>query len=419
MCNRAITLASLSRHQDALIGLDRALTLRPEHASALYLHGNSLAALSRLEEAIVSYERAATLGHRFAFGALALSGLLACKWETVAAVDNDLARQIEDGRSIISPFALLPFAIHPSQQLRSVQHFAQHEVAPNPKLDSSRPRRTRDKIRVAYMSADFGPQAVTYLITGLLEHHDRSRFEIVGVSIGLEQTSAVRTRVAKACDHFHELGAKGDAEMADLLNAMELDIIIDLTGFTENARPGVLARRPAPIQVSYLGYLGSMGVDFIDYVMADEHVVPFDQQPFYTEKSSTFPIVFSSTTTSWRFRRGRRRAARSDCLPKASCFVHSTIAISFARRFSLPGCDFSATFLEACCGCLPPTQTRRRICATRPPGLASIRVDWCLRRASISPTIWAASDWRICFSTRHPTTRARLGPASSGRESLF
>jgi predicted O-linked N-acetylglucosamine transferase (SPINDLY family) len=291
LCNRAIVLASLARHEDALASLDRALTLRPAHADALYLRGKSLAALGRLEAAILSYEHAAAHGHRLAFGPLLLNTLSACNWERLPAA-RDLERRVEEGQSIISPFALLAFAIHPAQQLRSVQHFVQHEFGSVTKLDSPRPRRTRDKMRVAYMSADFGPHAVTSLITGLLEHHDRSEFEITGVSVGPEEPSAMRARVARACDHFHEFGAKSDAEIADLLNAMELDIIVDLTGLTENARPGVLARRPAPIQVSSLGYLGSMGVDWIDYVLADKHVLPFDQQPFYTEKIVHLPDCF-------------------------------------------------------------------------------------------------------------------------------
>jgi protein O-GlcNAc transferase len=120
-----------------------------------------------------------------------------------------------------------------------------------------------------------------------LELHDRSRFDVVGIGFGPDDRSAIRARIVEGFDKFYDLRAKSDADIAALMREAEIDIAIDLMGHTRNSRAGILAHRPAPIQVSYLGYPGTMGVDFIDYVMADPIVLPFDQQASTPRRSST------------------------------------------------------------------------------------------------------------------------------------
>jgi len=133
---------------------------------------------------------------------------------------------------------------------------------------------------------------VSYLTAELFERHDRSRFEVLGISFGPDDRSDIRARVARSFDRFCDVAAAGDREIVKLLDELGLDIIIDLSGHTEMSRPAVLAYRPAPIQASYIGFLGTMGADFIDYVIADEVVLPPDQQPFYTEAIVRLPDCF-------------------------------------------------------------------------------------------------------------------------------
>jgi predicted O-linked N-acetylglucosamine transferase (SPINDLY family) len=292
MCNRATVLQALGRHGEALASAEQALALLPDNAQALYLKGNSLVALGRLEQAMACYERAWALGHRHAFSALLLCSLSACHWQTAERAALEIGPQIDAGRSIISPFALLPFAVAPAEQLACVQRFVQHELGGSKKeRNSSRRAPRRDTIRLAYFSADFGAHAVTHLVQGLFERHDRSRFELVGVSVGTDDGSVVRARVAKGFDQFHEVGSRNDDDVADLLTGLAVDIVVDLTGYTESARPKILAHRPVPIQVSYLGFLGTMGAAY-DYVLADQIALPFDRQPFYAEKIVHLPDCF-------------------------------------------------------------------------------------------------------------------------------
>jgi protein O-GlcNAc transferase len=152
--------------------------------------------------------------------------------------------------------------------------------------------RQHGKIRIAYLSADYREHAVAALIAELFELHDRARFEVLGISFGPDDQSSLRARLVRAFDQFHDVRSKTDLDVANLLIDLQVDIAIDLNGHTEGARLGILAHRPAPVQASYLGYASTTGAEFIDYVIADEIVLPFDQQPFYTEKIVHLPDCF-------------------------------------------------------------------------------------------------------------------------------
>jgi hypothetical protein len=147
-------------------------------------------------------------------------------------------------------------------------------------------------VRIAYLSADFHRHATAYLMAELFERHDRSRFEIIGVSFGVDDKSEMRKRLVAAFDQFYDVRRKSDEEVAKLLHDRQVDIAIDLKGYTTDSRPGFLAYRPTPIQASYLGFPGTMGAEFIDYIIADETVVPFEHQPFYAEKIVHLPDCY-------------------------------------------------------------------------------------------------------------------------------
>jgi predicted O-linked N-acetylglucosamine transferase (SPINDLY family) len=149
-----------------------------------------------------------------------------------------------------------------------------------------------DKIRVAYLSADYRTHATALLMAGVFEAHDRSRFEITAISFGADDKSPMRARLEASFDRFIDVRSIGDAEVAKKLRDMEIDIAVDLKGYTQEGRPGILAHRPAPIQAQYLGYPGTMAAGYYDYVIADPIVIPEEQRPFFSEQVAYLPDTY-------------------------------------------------------------------------------------------------------------------------------
>jgi predicted O-linked N-acetylglucosamine transferase (SPINDLY family) len=205
-------------------------------------------------------------------------------------------------------------------------------------------RRRADKIKVAYLSADFRRHPVGHGIVGVLEQHDRTRFEVHGVSHGADDGSEIRARIATAVDHFHDVQGRSDREVAAMLNELAVDIVVDLSGHTEGSRTAMLAYRPAPTQVSYFGYPGSTGAEFIDYVMADRVVLPFDQQPFFSEKIVHLPDSYQANDSK------RQTAAiaptRADLGLPDDAFVFT--CFNNAYKLSRPVVEIWARLLTAC-----------------------------------------------------------------------
>jgi predicted O-linked N-acetylglucosamine transferase (SPINDLY family) len=149
-----------------------------------------------------------------------------------------------------------------------------------------------DKIRIAYISTDFRDHVVADAIAGCFEHHDKTRFETTAISLGPNDGGAMRRRIEAAFDRFIDVRAMGDAEVAAMLRQLEIDIAIDLNGYTGEPRTGILARRPAPVQVNYFGYPGTMGVPFIDYIIADPWLIPEEHRVHYSEQVVYLPHTY-------------------------------------------------------------------------------------------------------------------------------
>jgi protein O-GlcNAc transferase len=292
-CNRGITLHEIDRVEEALASFDKALAIAPAPADALCGRGNALKHLSHLLEAQASYERAMAVepDHAFAFGELANCALKLCDWDLQNRLAPELRRRAVEGKSAINPMVLFGYGDDEALHLAGAKRFAARSLgtAPAPLWDGAVWH--NDRIRLAYLSADFRQHPVAELIVGLFERHDRSRFETIGISFGPDDGSAMRARISAAMDRFHDVRAVADREVARLLHELRVDIAVDLMGYTHGYRP-ILAHRPTPIAASYLGYPGTMGVDFIDYIIADRIVLPFDRQPCYGEKIVHLPVSF-------------------------------------------------------------------------------------------------------------------------------
>src|SRR5207248_4517542 len=150
---------------------------------------------------------------------------------------------------------------------------------------------SHDRIRLGYLSSDFHDHATAWLVAGLFERHDRSRFETTALSFGPAVDSDMRQRLQRAFDRFVDVRAQTDQEIAGLIRRLEIDIAVDLKGFTQGARTKILAQRPAPIQASYMGYPGTMGADYIDYIIGDRFVIPDDHRRWYSENVVSLPDI--------------------------------------------------------------------------------------------------------------------------------
>ncbi|MDB5734890.1 MAG: repeat-containing protein [Alphaproteobacteria bacterium] len=297
--NRAVALAALKRFAESLADCDRAVLLRPAFADALYNRGNALSELGRPEDALVSYEQAlaADPAHPNALSGLANAALMTGDWVRTAELADVLKADVLAGKSVIQPFVLMGYHDDNDLQLHCSRNYVrQAGPGPQPPLWTGQ-KYAHDKIRVAYLSADFHQHVTAALTVEMFERHDRERFEITAVSFGPDDGSDMRARLVRAFDRFHDARTQTDREVAQLLRQWEIDIAVDLGGHTSGARPWVLAHRPAPVQAKYMGYPGTSGTDFTDWLVADRMVVPTDQEQFFNEKIAALPDTLWVTDT--------------------------------------------------------------------------------------------------------------------------
>ncbi len=317
--NRGLALNEIKRYEDALASYDKALTLRSNYAEAYSSRGNALQELKRFEDALESYDKALSMKpnnvepghtiHRTPDGdSLGIAGtpvskeplrhveaarlytkMRICDWRNLDAERSQLLAAVRTGAAAVSPFALLAMSASPSDQLNCAQSCTADTCPPSATPLWSGERYVHDKIRIAYLSADFRNHPVSYAIAGMFEHHDRTQFEPIAVSLMYHRKSDMTERIKNAFELFIDVQDRSDRDTAELLRQLEVDIAIDLTGFTGDNRLGVLANRPAPIQVNYLGYPGTMGAGYIDYILADPTIIPEEQREFYTEQVVWLP----------------------------------------------------------------------------------------------------------------------------------
>jgi protein O-GlcNAc transferase len=311
--NRGLALQELKRHGEALADYGRALAIKPDYAEALYNRSNVLRALNRYEDAIEDFKRLLQIKPDFAYlkGKLLYSQMHCCIWDKFAADAARLVADVQDGKPCATPFELVAVSQSPADLLRCSQILVRDKFPPAPSPVWRGERYRHDKIRVAYLSADFRDHATAYLMAGLFELHDRKRFETIAISFGPDASGEMHTRLKKSFDHFPDLRGKSDRDVANMIRTLEADIAVDLKGFTTDARPGILALRPAPIQVNYLGFPGTMGADYIDYIIADRWIIPEEDQKYYTEKAVYLPDSYQVNDSKRRIAKQKPSRAKS------------------------------------------------------------------------------------------------------------
>jgi protein O-GlcNAc transferase len=297
--NRAGVLQALGRYEEALDSLEQVVRLRPRDARAFYNAGIMLLTLRRFGEAQQVLARTLELepGNGDAMGCMASAALRACDWKVLEAILPRILQGVRDGSVIVPPQTLLALTDDPDLQLTCAQvatkrNLAETELAGPEPTALVKAAYAHDRIRVGYMSSDFRDHPVAAQIVGLLEGHDRSRFEVIGFSTGRPDGSAGHHRVVEACDRFHDISAIGSREAAQRIRQAEVDILLDLNGHTLGWRPVILKYRPAPVIATYLGYAGTTGAAFVDYIIGDPYVTPFSLGSTMSEQIVQLPHCF-------------------------------------------------------------------------------------------------------------------------------
>lgn len=302
--NKGAALGKLRLHAQEVAAYEKALAIAPAHPALIENYGTALCEAKRFEEAAALYARTWTAfpndpAYAFALGGLCYAKLRTADWSGLDDLTHQLRLRIQAGDACIEPFALFLLPSTPQEQLRIAQG---HAAALYPVVASALHRAdriggARERLRIGYLSADFGRHATSYLVVQALEQHDRTRFEVSAIALTPDDGSAMRCRISRAVTHFVDAHALCDREAAQRIADLRIDVLVDLGGYTRNARPGILALRPAPVQVSYLGFPGTMGAPFVDYLIADAVVLPQDECEAYSEKIIWMPHSYQPNDT--------------------------------------------------------------------------------------------------------------------------
>lgn len=298
--NLGMVLAAQGRMDAAVAMLRSAVATDPQHAGACINLAVILHQGGAIPEAVALLRQALDIepGNRTAHANLIKPLMDLCDWPAVAVeverVRHERAAGVADWADAIAPFESLLLPFTPQIQLEIARHHAAAYAAAAD-MDAPVMQRAvnsadgRRRLRIAYLSADFHDHATAHLSVGLYAAHDRSQFDVTGYSIGHGDGDEYRRRIEAGCDRFVDATGLSAQALARRIAADGIDILVDMKGYTGGSRPDVLARRPAPLQVSFLGYPGSMGADFIDYLVADRVVIPEGAERGYGEKPVFMP----------------------------------------------------------------------------------------------------------------------------------
>jgi protein O-GlcNAc transferase len=295
--NRGNILKGLNRFDEALKNYNRAIALNPKYANAYANKGDAFKQFEKLEEAILSYDRALNINPNISFilGEYLNAKMRLCLWNNLPDSINEVVSRLNNKEMVVSPFALLSMVDDPELQRKAAEIYVNSKYPKNLSLPEIEKHVIGSKIRVGYFSADFRDHAVSHLSAGLYELHDRGKFEVHAFSFGPDSNDEFSLKVKAGVDHYHDVRSLSDKDVVILARSLNIDIAVDLGGFTQGSRTGIFAIQAAPIQVNYLGYSGTMGTDYIDYIIADKIIVPEDKKHHYAENIVYLPNTYMVT----------------------------------------------------------------------------------------------------------------------------
>jgi predicted O-linked N-acetylglucosamine transferase (SPINDLY family) len=359
---RGNVLSSLGRYEAAIVDYDHAVRAAPNHAEAHNNRGNALQELGQTAAAIASFKTAVIVKPDYAEGYLNLGNvhrqlhqyveatdcydkafdlkpslpflrgarrnarMQLCDWREFDADVEALRQGIARDDPTAPPFYLLALVDSPGLQRQAAGIWARTRCAVDDVLGAIAPHAPHERLRIGYFSADMCNHPVAALIAELIEVHDRSRFEIFAFSFGPDTQDELRLRMQNAFDRFIDVRDSSDHEIARLARSHQIDIAIDLGGYTQTGRPRLFALRVAPVQVSYLGYLGTLGAEFVDYLITDSTIIPPDQEQYYSERLLRLP---SYQVSDRRRRISPREFTRHQLGLPATEFVYCCLNASY------------------------------------------------------------------------------------------
>jgi len=292
--NRGASLKEMKRYEEALTSFNQAIALNPQFAEAWSNRGTALSELKRYEEALTSFNQAFSIkpSTPYILGDLLQLKLQTCNWDQLSILIDILREQISIDSNVCRPFTSLVIFDDPIVQLLVAKAWSSRYYE-NIQKNSNKPNRFKNhSIKIGYFSADFYNHAVSTLIAGIFENHNKTLFEIYGFSYGFSKEDSMQKRIKESLDHFIDVSTLSDYEIAQLARKHKIDIAIDLTGYTGSGRVGIFAHRAAPIQINFLGYPGSLGTSFVDYLLADRNLITDKDGGFYSEKILHLPHCY-------------------------------------------------------------------------------------------------------------------------------
>jgi len=334
--NRGNALSDLKRLDEALVSYERAIQLKPDYADAYNNRGNALYDLKRLDEALVSYERAIQLKpgnadaynnrgqalrkaknyaeaiksfealvrinpeYPFGAGNLLHAKMLCCDWRDFDELSLLIRTALSAGKKCAEPFGYQAVSESEEDLLKCAEVFAASEYPPPAALPAREAADHADRITIGYLCGEFRQQATTILLCGVFEAHDRERFRLIAFDNGWDDGSEYRKRVSQSFDEIVDITRAGDLEVARLIRERNVDILVNLNGYFGEARLGVFALKPSPIQVNYLGFPGTIGVSYIDYLIADRVVIAEASRRHYAEKIVYLPNSYQANDSKRR-----------------------------------------------------------------------------------------------------------------------
>ena len=294
--NRGNALTKLNRLNDAIEDYDEAINIKINYIDAYNNRAITFLESKKFNEALEDFEKVIDLDSDFyhALGHLIHVKMNLCDWSNFEKLKNEFIEKTRLNKNISPPFLSLSLVDSPEIQFDSASAYISSLPTFPKTKEIKKSKSKREKIRIGYFSADFHDHATMHLIAEVLEQHDKKIFDVFGFSYGRHIEDQWNARARKSFKEFIDVRNKSDKEISQLSKEMEIDIAIDLKGFTTDERAGIFMRKSAPIQINYLGYPGTMASPFMDYIIADETLIPKKLQQYYSEKIIYLPNSYQA-----------------------------------------------------------------------------------------------------------------------------
>lgn len=298
--NKSKSLVKLKRFADALAACDQALAIKPDLAEAWFGRGSIFHELQRHGEAASDYANAFRIDPQLPFlkGSLLHQKMLTCDWAEVDGLIREIESDLASGRLAAEPFGWQGIATSERSLQQCAELYNAKTFPAGPASPALLPSGANTKIRVGYLSGEFRQQATSLLLVGVLEHHDTEQFDIYAIDNGWDDLSEMRRRINAAVPSQIRIGERNDAEALAAIRENRIDVLVNLNGYFGQGRTRLFAQRAAPVQVNYLGYPGTLGARYMDYIIADQHVLPLDHRAFYSEKVAYLPNCYQANDRS-------------------------------------------------------------------------------------------------------------------------